>query len=52
MQRGSLLLSDGDPQTPNYPSIDGVFRTDVEELKKTVFPKIPCQPVSIFIRLG
>ncbi len=50
MQRGSLLLSDGDPQTPNYPSIDGVFRTDIEELKKTVFPKIPCQPVSIFIR--
>ena len=47
MQRGSLLMTDGDPQTPNYPSIDGVYRTDIEELKKTVLPKIPCQPVNL-----
>ncbi len=38
-------MTDGDPQTPNYPSLDGVYRTDVDELKRTVLPKIPCQPV-------
>jgi hypothetical protein len=38
-------MTDGDPQTPNYPSLDGVYRTDIEELKRTVLPKIPCQPV-------
>jgi hypothetical protein len=38
-------MTDGDPQTPNYPSLEGVYRTDIDELKRTVLPKIPCQPV-------
>ena len=46
MQRGSLILTDGDPQTPNYPSIEGVHRVDEKTVKETVLPKIPCQPVS------
>ena len=46
MQRGSLILTDGDPQTPNYPSIEGVHRVDEQTVKDTILPRIPCQPVS------
>jgi hypothetical protein len=45
MQRGSLLIVDGDPQTPNYPSIEGVYTEDLDYVKDTYLPKIPCQPV-------
>jgi hypothetical protein len=31
VQRGTLSLSDGDPLTPNWPSVDNAYRLDMEE---------------------
>jgi len=45
MQRGSLLIVDGDPQTPNYPSIDGVYIWPEDHIR-SFLPEIPCQPVT------
>ncbi len=33
VQRGSLALADGDPLTPNWPSVDHAYRLDAEERK-------------------
>ena len=43
VQRGSLALSDGDPQTPNWPSVDHAYRLD-EEDRMAYLPSIPVQP--------
>ena len=43
VQRGSLALSDGDPQTPNWPSVDHAYRLD-EEDRMAYLPTIPVQP--------
>ena len=47
IQRGSLLLFDGDPETPNMPSLpDGIYRLSKEEIdQENILPKIPCQPL-------
>ena len=44
VQRGSLALSDGDPETPNWPSLDHVYRLDAED-REQYLPKIPVQPI-------
>merc|ERR1712212_260558 len=44
VQRGSLSMSDGDPLTPNWPSIDHAYRLD-ETDRLTYLPKIPVQPI-------
>ncbi len=48
MQRGSIILTDGDPETPNAPSIEGVNRKNLSKPEETVLSKIPCQPVRLF----
>ncbi|EDV20314.1 uncharacterized protein TRIADDRAFT_64334 [Trichoplax adhaerens] len=45
VQRGTLFLGDGDPQTPGYPSIDSAYRYPIENLTN-VLPNIPVQPLS------
>ena len=46
IQRGSLLLFDGDPETPNMPSLPNVYRLSKEEIdQQNILPKIPCQPL-------
>ena len=47
IQRGSLLLFDGDPETPNMPSLpEGIYRLSKEEIdQENILPKIPCQPL-------
>ena len=43
---GSLLLFDGDPETPNYPSLPNVHRWSKSELdQEGILPTIPCQPI-------
>jgi len=44
VQRGSLALADGDPETPNWPSLDNVYRLD-EEDRAEILPRIPVQPM-------
>jgi len=44
VQRGSLALSDGDPLTPNWPSMENAYRLD-EADRQEYLPKIPVQPV-------
>jgi len=44
VQRGSLSTIDGDPETPNWPSVENAYRLDEEDLQK-VLPKIPVQPI-------
>jgi len=44
VQRGSLAMSDGDPLTPNWPSIDHAYRLDEKDRQKYL-PKIPVQPI-------
>ena len=44
VQRGSLALSDGDPQTPNWPSIDHAYRLDAED-RAQYLPSIQVQPI-------
>ncbi|XP_045115125.1 putative N-acetylated-alpha-linked acidic dipeptidase isoform X2 [Portunus trituberculatus] len=43
IQRGSIVWHDGDPTTPGYPSLDGVYRLPEEQ---TDTPKIPAHTVS------
>ena len=46
IQRGSLLLTDGDPQTPNWPSLEHTERLSIDELvAQGLLPKIPCQAI-------
>ncbi|CAF1641949.1 unnamed protein product, partial [Rotaria sordida] len=42
-QRGSVLILDGDPLTPIYPSTDYMYRLKEENVK--YLPKIPAQPI-------
>jgi len=44
VQRGSLALADGDPETPNWPSLDHVYRLDIEDRAEHL-PSIPVQPI-------
>merc|ERR1719167_2037780 len=44
VQRGSLSTIDGDPETPNWPSVENAYRLDKEDLEK-ILPKIPVQPI-------
>uniref|UniRef100_H2YB01 glutamate carboxypeptidase II n=1 Tax=Ciona savignyi TaxID=51511 RepID=H2YB01_CIOSA len=41
-QRGSLLVDDGDPRTPNYPSISSAWHKSDSSL---TLPKIPITPI-------
>ncbi|KAM3918010.1 glutamate carboxypeptidase 2-like isoform 2-T2 [Leptodactylus fuscus] len=41
-QRGTVLISDGDPRTPFYPSTDSAFFLDEKDIK---LPKIPVTPI-------
>jgi len=44
VQRGSLALADGDPQTPSWPSVEYAYR--LGEVERSEFlPSIPVQPV-------
>ncbi|XP_077996989.1 N-acetylated-alpha-linked acidic dipeptidase 2-like [Glandiceps talaboti] len=43
VQRGTLWLSNGDPLTPAYPSLDSAFREDEESI--TGLPHIPVHPI-------
>jgi hypothetical protein len=42
-QRGTIYIGRGDPQTPDYPSNDYVFRN--ERLASKILPKIPAQVI-------
>ena len=44
VQRGSLALSDGDPETPNWPSVDHAYRLDSED-RAQYLPSIQVQPI-------
>jgi len=44
VQRGSLALADGDPLTPNWPSLHNAYRLD-EEDRREYLPRIQVQPV-------
>ena len=47
VQRGSLLVIDGDPLTPGIPAIPGVYRRSYEEVvEEGGAPSIPVQPLS------
>lgn len=43
VQRGTINWRDGDPSTPMYPAVDGVYRVPPENWKD--LPKIPVHPV-------
>ncbi|PAV64576.1 hypothetical protein WR25_01668 [Diploscapter pachys] len=47
-QRGSILLTQGDPQSPLFPSLPYVSRSETERTAraKGVLPKIPVLPIS------
>ncbi|KAK3754392.1 hypothetical protein QZH41_011181 [Actinostola sp. cb2023] len=47
VQRGTIKYSPvrGDPLTPGYPAVDGIYRLPMEEAKKDL-PQIPVQPMS------
>ena len=42
IQRGSVKISGGDPLSPDWASVPGAYRLDVDEAD---LPKIPCQPI-------
>ncbi|KAG1656999.1 N-acetylated-alpha-linked acidic dipeptidase 2 [Nymphon striatum] len=42
MQRGTVMQGNGDPSTPGYPTIDGVYRIPEDEY---TIPSIPVQPI-------
>ncbi|XP_065559733.1 putative N-acetylated-alpha-linked acidic dipeptidase [Artemia franciscana] len=44
VQSGTLLLSDGDPLTPHYPSIDSAYFDDDSKMMREL-PRIPAQPI-------
>ncbi|XP_067682575.1 N-acetylated-alpha-linked acidic dipeptidase 2-like [Haliotis asinina] len=43
-QRGSIYVTDGDPETPGYPSISTAYRVPQSEI--THLPRIPVHPIS------
>ncbi|XP_046567725.1 N-acetylated-alpha-linked acidic dipeptidase 2-like [Haliotis rubra] len=43
-QRGSLYVTDGDPETPGYPSINTAYRVPQSDI--THLPRIPVHPIS------
>jgi len=44
--RGSIILDNGDPETPTWPSLPNAYRVDFDDLPDTVVPKIVAQPIS------
>jgi len=44
VQRGNILKQKGDPLSPGYPSIDGMYRQKQSEVD--FLHRIPCQPIS------
>jgi hypothetical protein len=44
IQRGSLAILDGDPETPRWPSLPNVHRLTEAETAESL-PKIPCQNI-------
>lgn len=44
IQRGTILPEDGDPTTPNFPSIEHSYRLSDENVDK-LLPRIPAQPI-------
>ncbi|XP_071080752.1 glutamate carboxypeptidase 2-like [Haliotis cracherodii] len=42
-QRGTLFVSDGDPETPGYPSIETAYRVPESQIN---LPAIPVHPIS------
>ncbi|XP_046567726.1 N-acetylated-alpha-linked acidic dipeptidase 2-like [Haliotis rubra] len=42
-QRGTLFVTDGDPETPGYPSIDTAYRAPESQIN---LPAIPVHPIS------
>eukprot|EP01137_Pigoraptor_chileana_P024408 Opistho-2@92314 len=47
VQRGSLYMAWGDPQTPYYPARPGVYRTPIDSPDvAAVLPRIPAHPLS------
>jgi hypothetical protein len=63
VQRGSLALADGDPLTPNWPSVDHAYRLDLEERQvrsaektranslRSCFKRAPCFAFSCLMRM-
>jgi hypothetical protein len=63
VQRGSLALADGDPLTPNWPSVDHAYRLDSEERQvrsaektranslRSCFKRAPCFALSCPLRM-
>ena len=43
IQRGSTFIGDGDPLSPEWPSVQNAYRLKPEEVKG--LPKIPAQPI-------
>ena len=43
IQRGSYFLADGDPLSPDWPSVPNAYRLNPEDV--TNLPKIPSQPI-------
>ncbi len=48
VQRGSLALADGDPLTPNWPSVDHAYRLDSEERQVRSAEKMRTPPALLF----
>ena len=46
VQRGTLLVTDGDPLTPNYPSIKNAYRRPLDKVMNDTLPQIPVLPIS------
>ena len=43
IQRGSTFIGDGDPLSPEWPSVENAYRLEPEEAHG--LPKIPAQPI-------
>ena len=43
IQRGSTFIGDGDPLSPEWPSVQNAYRIEPEEVQG--LPKIPAQPI-------
>lgn len=43
IQRGSTFIGDGDPLSPEWPSVENAYRLEPEEAPG--LPKIPAQPI-------
>ena len=44
IQRGTAMLDNGDPTTPDWPSVPNVYRTSGDALEARL-PSIPAQPI-------